>query len=224
MNENCKCNSKKAHEHGSCMCGRNSNSHIGYVDTKERFFIAVDDITYFKAHYDTFHKEVVLTEDEDYREGNSFKNYHYRNFGEKFVNDPMIAALNAIAINSKESNNPEFREWFIDNIRYCKESNCFYIDEYLTLGVNLPPKACQWEHFFEGKYEFICVRHEIQVLETFIPKINLNSISKGIGFNKVIKELPDPRIESLIQIGDETDESFSLRYKLKDLPIEQFKC
>lgn len=217
MNETCKMKDHK------CTCEKKSNHRNETCHQENMFFLGIDDITYFKAHYDVFNKEVVLTEDEDYREDGAFKNYHYRNFSEKFVNDPMVAALNAIAINSKESNNPNFRRWFMDNIRYCKESKCFYIDEYLTLGVNLPPKACQWKQFFEGKYEFICVRHEIQVLQTIIPKINLNSISQGIGLIEEIKEIAEPKIESIIQIGDKVDETFSLRYKLEDLPIDKFK-
>lgn len=206
MSEKCGC---KNHE---CAC-KNDN----------KFFIGVNDITYFKAHYDVFNKEVVLTENEDYREENDFNDYHVRVFGNKFVNDPMLAVLNAIAFNSKESNDPEYRKWFMENVRYCKESKCFYIDEYLTLGVELPPKQCQWEMFFKGEYEFICVRNEIQVLETRIANFDLNTMAKSLNFNQCIEQLPDPKIEDVYEIGPNAFASWSFRYKLEDLPIKKFK-
>lgn len=212
MSKECKCEKV-------CECAK-----------EEKFYLGVNDLIYYRAHYDVFNKEVVLKEDEEIRAnaidtGDCKKTdpFHYRFFAKKFVNDPMLAALNAWAEDSKESNNPEARKWFMENVRYCKENSCFYVDEYITLGVELPPKACQWEKFFKGEYEFRVVRHEIQVLQTVMPKIDLNTIGKGIGFDTKIKEMPDPVIEEKFSIDEDMASAWSIRYKLNEIPIEQFK-
>lgn len=208
-----------------CKCGKNCE-----CAKEEKFYLGVNDQIYYRAHYDVFNKEVVLKEDEEIRANaidvgdcKETDPFHVRFFAKKFVNDPMLAALNAWAEDSRESNNPETRKWFMENVRYCKENSCFYIDEYLTLGVELPPKACQWEKFFKGEYEFLVVRHEIQVLRTVMPKIDLNTIGKGIGFDTKVKEMPDPVIEEKISLDEDMVNTWSIRYKLNEIPIERFK-
>lgn len=204
MSKNCKCN-------GKCE---------SQMMDENKFYLGVNDITMYRARYDVFEKEVVLSEDESYRSEGNYDPYHYREFTSKFVEDPMIAIINAIAVDSRESNDPKFRKWVMENLRYSKDSECFYIDQYLTLGVELPPKECQWEKFFAGEYEFICIRHEIQILQTILPKIDLKTLSKGIGYDMPIKEIPEPMIEETYHPDECFLTRFNFRYKVKDLPIK----
>lgn len=211
MSKNCKCKENK----GLCQC-KHEVSH-------NEFYIGIDDITQWRVHYDVYNKEVIFEEDPTCADVNPDAGYHWRIFGNKFVNDPLLAVMNVYSKDSKESNDPEFRRWFMENVRFCKENDCFYIDEFLTLGVELPPKQCQWDKFFAGEYEFICVRHEIQALETFVPKYNLKTLAKGIGFDEKVLTVPDAKFVERFSIDESCNDSFALRYSIEDLPVKKFK-
>jgi hypothetical protein len=211
MSKNCKCKENE----GLCKCKHESS--------RDKFYIGVDDVTQWRVHYDVYNKEVIFEEDPTCADMNQNSEYHWRLFGNKFVNDPLLAVMNVYSEDSRESNDPAFRRQFMENVRFCKENDCFYIDEFLTLGVELPPKQCQWDKFFAGEYEFICVRHEIQALETSVPKYNLKTIAKGIGFDEEVLTVPDAKFEERFSIDENCTDSFALRYSIEDLPVNKFK-
>jgi len=129
-----------------------------------KFYFAVDDQTYLKAT--VVNGKVEFVEDEDF----SKNKYGFNNrvITERFVNDPKLAVINVILPNHRESNDPEKRDYIKNNIKYNKEAKCWVFDEYLTLGTEQWPKACQMEKFLEGEYTFNVIRHEIQVLTSEI--------------------------------------------------------
>lgn len=212
MSKKCECGKK---------CKRTSQDGQDNLNDIKNYYIGVDDLTFYKAHYDVFTKEVVLTPDEEQDT--------IREFGQKFVDDPMIAMLNVFTTSSKESNDPEVREFFGENLVYAPDHGCFFLDVYLTKGCELPPKECQWERFFKGEYEFILVRHELQALETNLPRIYLSSMGKSIGYNKPIEEIESIKIEESYNLSEDTDEIHPIenyevkyRYPVNKLKIQKF--
>lgn len=131
---------------------------------EKKFYFAVNDQTYFKAKM--INGKIEFVEDEDFTK-NKY-GFNNRVITERFVNDPKLAVINAIIPNHRESNDPEKREYIKNNIKYNKEEKCWIFDEYLTLGTEQWPKACQMEKFLAGEYTFNVIRHEIQVLTSEI--------------------------------------------------------
>jgi hypothetical protein len=143
------------------------------MSNEKKFYFAVDDVVRLRA------KRVngVIEFSEDPNSWEVDKNgFHYRNVSYKFVDSPKKALLNILLLNSRDSNDPEMCKHVISNVKYDEKENCFKWDEYLTLGTEKWPKACQWEHFESGEYTFKVVRHEVQILVSEVPEIDVNEV------------------------------------------------
>lgn len=143
------------------------------IEEKKKFYFAIDDILCLNAK--KVNGKIEFTKDEEFWETNK-NGYHYREVSRKFVDSPKKALLNILLLNSRDSNDPEMCKHVISNVKYDEKENCFKWDEYLTLGTEKWPKACQWEHFESGEYTFKVVRHEVQILISEVPEIDVNEI------------------------------------------------
>ncbi len=145
------------------------------MEEKKKFYFAIDDIQYLRAK--KVNGKIEFTNDEEFWEPDK-NGYHYRGVSNKFVDSPKKALLNILLLNSRESNNPEKVAHVLANTTYDAAENCFKWDEYLTLGTEQWPKACQWEHFESGEYTFKVIRHEVQILTSEVPEIDAKEILK----------------------------------------------
>lgn len=163
--KSCECEKKVCHCEGASNAG-------GY-------YTAVNDVTMYKVHFNPFENSIVYKRID--METEEPKDHHaraeFRAISERFsksIKDAVIRAL-------KESRDFAYDrkayepENIMERLEYNVDNGCFIFEEFVTLGTRQSPKDCQWEKFFEGKYEFICVRNEIQILKT-----ELANISDGI--------------------------------------------
>lgn len=128
----------------------------------EKFFVSVDDVTFYSAKYDVEKQEIIFT-----REDPHPKKYDYRVMADKFSKDIPTAIHRVLCENSyEEMENSEFAEFISENLTYDKNKNAYILKEFITLGTMQPPKQCQWDEFYKGNYKFNVISHEIQVFET----------------------------------------------------------
>jgi hypothetical protein len=143
------------------------------MSNEKKFYFAVDDVVRLRA------KRVngVIEFSEDPNSWEVDKNgFHYRNVSYKFVDSPKKALLNILLLNSRDSNNEEMCKKVLSEIVFNEKEKCFKWDEYLTLGTEKWPKACQWEQFEKGEYTFYVDRHEVQILTTELAEFDINEI------------------------------------------------
>jgi len=147
----------------NCKCGEKTEANLAKPVECTNFYLGVDDVTMFRGKKDDM-KQV----------GDSV-----RFFTEKFHKDPKRAAelvfFNQLVLYTEKDRSfaydPKFKEDFWKKVHYDAKQKTYIYEEYLTIGTRLPPKPCQMEHFYRGEYEFIKLRHEIQVLKTELVKV-----------------------------------------------------
>lgn len=162
---------KSRDEQKICNCGCKSNTG--------GFYTAVDDITMYKTHFNPFDESFIYQrvdmETEEPKAHNTRAEIRViSNRFSKSIKDAVIRILKECRDCADDFKAFE-PENIMDRIEFNTENGCFIFEEFVTLGTRQSPKDCQWERFFEGKYEFICIRHEIQILKT-----ELANISDGI--------------------------------------------
>lgn len=143
------------------------------IEEKKKFYFAIDDVKCLCAK--KVNGVIEFTENEEYWELDK-NGYHYREVSRKFVDSPKKALLNILLPSSRDSNDPVKCKEVLSKVTFDEKENCFKWDEYLTLGTEKWPKACQWEHFETGEYTFNVLRHEVQILTSEVPELNVNEI------------------------------------------------
>ena len=157
-----------------CNCGCKSNTG--------GFYTAVDDITMYKAHFNPFDESFIYQRiDMETEEPKA----HNARAEVRVISDRFSKSIkDAVIRNLRESRDyaGDYKAFEPENImnrlEFNTENGCFIFEEFVTLGTRQSPKDCQWEKFFEGKYEFICIRHEIQILKTELANISENNMLK----------------------------------------------
>lgn len=185
MCENCKCEKK---ESDGLQQKANTIGKRG-----RNFYFAVDDITFYRAHYDKFEENDILNLIEEYGTVRPNHDYHFRDMNNRFDSNVHEALIRALlnAIHNSSGFNLETNQYSgmsekealkiaCEEVYFNPETGCFIWDEYLTIGTEQRPKDCQFERYFNGDYEFILCRHEIQVLQTLIPKFDPEKIYNEI--------------------------------------------